>query len=602
MLKITLPFPDIARFEDEARLPGVPHIAEESAFHLPQLDTPELQAAMSDSQYFHDLSSTSGKRKFISERLSSLIMEPGRYAVYLRSLATLGSICPEKAEASQSCLKFFQAELPLALQNLLKKFSGDRYTPRSLCGWVDLWENSDDYRIDAETVLAGLAQNCHSSKESLDFLTALAVGTLGSPDVAVQMAGLRILLFRTNIIPRLGEAHRHLMGAAFAPDDHSLKQYYDLYTAATLMGQRLAPEALPIYESFEMISTISPADRQLLATSRSRIIADFDLENEVTGVNEDGLKQWPMCLLIKDSPLRRIINRFIVDNDPKLHGFSLPGRPNLIVRVDLESLDYVRSALLSGPSKFEPLNKPENLAALCLLTPPLSAAQRSVLAEDVEKLRGDIIRERDLCISPRGDEVRIADPGLSGLGFRTLGFSVIRGTGNIAVNISVGNCEFELAFNNHLVLVDTAAGEPIPGRRENRAFLEHFVLSHLYELLCTNRMRPDYDGAHPRDSIEGKRRFLGRRGHTQRLPPGYVFSPEAEALAWSESSIDLVQRNAELGLTREIGLKTYHGISEPDGNSEAGPITSQAPHAMDRLRTLFGGVFSDGNSIPDQIS
>jgi len=219
-----------------------------------------------------------------------------------------------------------------------------------------------------------------------------------------------------------------------------------------------------------------------------------------------------------------------------------------------------------------------------LLPENISRKQIRALEEANRKLRAQIKAGQVHTLSPRGDQIEITDSLLTDLGVSSIQYnmnSVDKTQTEVVVEIGKLRYRAELDSEHRLV----ALGGKYLYLPEAGAFIEHVILSHLTEILCTDNVG---EVSEEGDLIKERKAFATRRAHRRVLQEGEKPTPKQIVKILREYGIDLRRRNQERLAQGETTLITW--VSQVDAISLAGKgaVVSKAPKATATLHRVLG--------------
>jgi hypothetical protein len=185
-------------------------------------------------------------------------------------------------------------------------------------------------------------------------------------------------------------------------------------------------------------------------------------------------------------------------------------------------------------------------------------------------------------LSPRGDHIEIVDPVLQGLGFKNVEYHMNKKDRSaIDCTLSIGKYAYSVQLTSDLKLAAGATGLTLP---EAGSFIEHVILAHLTEILCTDNVGEVTDEG---DLVEARKAFSARRAHKRVLPNGQKPSREQVIFALNTYGIDIPQRNRARTSAGEVSLITWVRHVEAAALAGKGAVVSKAPAAMNRLNAIL---------------
>lgn len=320
-------------------------------------------------------------------------------------------------------------------------------------------------------------------------------------------------------------------------------------------------------------------DESLSQVIKRRTIHRMRPQRSMTDLTDDQL--------VSASDLRRWINK----NVSQIHRTKkLSGKRNMVGEIQFPDITRVIKAplpqivrevrqILDAISGQE-FARPEHWRTLGLLVQPeLDQKRLDALNKTNETLRQEIKDERLRNISKRGDRIFIRNGQLNELGFRQLEIYPDQENGyqiRIAVgdNVFVGKMDKEWQLLN--TDFDTPLQMPITG-----AFLEHIILCHTHELLCS---KFENDGE---NDSEANRQFYSRRDHQRVLPIGEKPSDKQILKAWFDYGIDLIARNKKRLTAGETQLITWVSSVDRIDIAGTGPVESYPLTATNQFDKIF---------------
>jgi|GEM_PF-5942258 len=576
----------------EPKLEGAPESESDSAI----LNTPEYAVAAGD---LADFSRQNSEHRQIlqRERVRSFLQNPERLPDYLNAL--------EDAKMSwtsqQKLVGSFETEFEQNFEKYISRVN--YYSPASLAGWLKILAHNETYKPYAERVFRTLLEKAKAPEETEQLLYDLAQAAAGNQDQKAMEQGFRILLWDTDLIkPGSATAINHIK-SRYSKDDEILRKYIELETTLLLMGKHYSPESEQHFKSAyqqqwaQETTENSGAEYEKWDPKRARLLETF-FRNVRTGNREFSKKQlrtWPDSIFMKHGPLRKQLNRWLESQDETTISFNMPGLGGMTYSEttpkDLREAIYKH--LQELPQGTEPdIADAETMKVLFYLRPDMTPDQERAFLKDNMELRQNVVRDEIRSLSPRGDKILVTDEELKKLGFESITYEVGEPVEKTKVTLEVGKYKFFIQLSEDLLMETMAGGQDFEVSNERRAFLEQIILSHLYELQCSERIKVGYSRSGQTAGEQEKehhREFTSRRSHLMKLPRGKGFTLEAKNAAKQNKPrpYDLVALNAKLGLTRQEGQKTYVPPTENVAIGDRRPMVSKAPRAMDRAKRLL---------------
>ena len=204
-----------------------------------------------------------------------------------------------------------------------------------------------------------------------------------------------------------------------------------------------------------------------------------------------------------------------------------------------------------------------------------------VEATDDKKLR--IKHEQLHTLSPRGDTIEFTDPVLTKLGLKNVTYRMDPDDkSQVLFIISVGNSQFTGRLSQaHELQHKNGWNMPLP---EAGAFIEHVIVSHLAEILCTDNVG-DFD--ENGNMTEQRKAFSSRRAHRRILPEGKRPTPEQVIKILDVYGIDLTEKNYLRRLNGDDGYITWVREVDNIALSGNGAVTSRAQFALNELNKIL---------------
>ncbi len=582
----------------EPRLPGAPETAEDSIFA--SLNIEAFERVSQDTTQYQNTPQAKKRRMAQRERLRGLLNNSQAYTEYFDTLHLVEGLWDDRKENLEDYEKQFQENFDRYLREITK------YNPDMLRQWLELAVHSNVYREQAEKIVRSKYEHCKTHEETIDFLYAFAQAVLLTEDKGAYELGMKALCWNTEMLKADSKGLRQYIEASVMDKDDLLQKQQEVDSVLYVFAKKVVPDDFAAYEKHLNDAVGDTRVEQLLASLKQRDQKRYDklvaflLRQDSDGIRSVSIKndakiEWPYTLMLHGGPLRKLLNERMAQEDESFVSLTLPIQGDAIFKeIDAGSLRetilYDFNSVSDSANEFA---DPDIIKSLFYLSPELDKEAMEKLANDVVELRREIMHDLTHSLSKRGDKMLIVDPGLRQLGFRSFIFEFGDPASRTKVTVEVGKAKLIVELNDDLVMEPLGDKGKFPVSFERRAFLEHSILSHLYELQCTDRVSP---GSHESsrshgDAVIRQKEFTSRRAHLRKLPPGKAFSKEAlEAGLNDLRGFDLVRINSELGLTQATGQKTYVKEKDEVAIGRRDPVVSRAPKAMDRYRSLVQKV------------
>ena len=611
------------RFPEDPPLAGMPHSEAQSFLLTEQFGS--LQMITSDVNAFCSARSSGQAGKVLKDITGRFLKDPTLLEQYFETLKVASSLIYQTSDVFDvgrlvdiepdrvhEIAQEIQASRTKELEHFGAAISKEigryasflgLYTKESLGEWLRISVKGEEDSKLAKDVLRGLFSSCNSASEglpeleriilkinkTLDFLYTFGEAVVSVEDPDTRSAGLKMLCFDTDIFPLGSKGYCNLAMSAFAWSDSALQKFMEINA---VIAQLARPQFQDAFNRFDagMNGAMNGEDFARIkgeyrrqCPARYEALRRYYIEDlDALEIDQGSAPPWPDNLVVNSGPLRVALHHAIANQDPSRAAVWMPGiQGNVLTTSQI------------GPSIFE-YKSPEGgrvhlggqVRTLFYLTPELEPDAHQKLAADLPHLRERIADNISHLISPRGDKMIIVDPELKALGFKWILFERGAALKTTGLTVAVGEYQFEFNLGKDLVLRDLHEKQPFELPFSRNAFLEHLILSHLHELMCTRNIAVNGNKELIADDAEAERKFKGRRPHFRKLQPGRGFTPEQWAVAFAnEQELDLNEVNARFGLTRETGQKTFVKVALPDG--DYGPFISNAPHSMAWMRELL---------------
>ena len=576
----------------QPKLPGAPSEAHESALLAVEEGLPLLNEAGKDLKAYAGIMQSAKRKEFKSKKIHYFINNPKELTAYFDTLRILSENWKERHDEIEDYTKAL-------LEDMEKYIDVGTLPPKAFEEWLSLMTKSEVYRPIAERVIAGLFEKARSPQALMNILYNLTEAILISSDQEVLRKGLEILVLQASFLKDLPNHYLNYMKAFLTlNNDELLRRTMEVDFATFYLASRYMPDVLKALQEQAMATLNTVEYQEFVARSTTADPEKFQRLNKYyhhKNVDENLLvmkherrREWPYTLIIQGGRIRALMNELIAQEKGQMVNLFLPMDGKWVVSLHkLNSIVKTIQDILNEPSKGNnELRDPKFLKALFYLTPQLSPENRTRLSEDIIPLRFEINREKRHSISSRGDKIVIVDEELKALGFKSITFKVAEHAPIILTSIEVANYFFVVSINQDFEILDEKDRQ-LHGSFEQKAFVEHMILSHLKELMCTERVKPGNGENNGRRQTEREAEFRDRRPHLRKMPPNHAYSREALAEGLLDPlRYDLARINAERGLTKEIGQVTYVKVSSKPLPGEQ-PLISRAPHATDRLRKIL---------------
>ena len=581
-------FPDIPRFPEEPKSEGAPKRAHESILLAEEEGLPFLYEIGEDLKKFKDLEVAEKQKQFQAELAQKLLKDPQKFEEYFDNIRIL----EEKWIDKKTILAYYKN----SFFNNLERFAGE-YGENDvdlLKAWLNLSVKSNVYKEASESVLRGYHDRLKSVKESMNFLYSFAQAVMESDDEEVFKRGLEIVGWGTDIFPQKSLSEKNYVKSIFSGDDELLRQQLEIDAVTWYFLQKFFPEKhLQMQKSIGEIVKLPETQKAASEftkrqPARMKILSDFyndiDIKSGLSPVDPEKLKEWPYDLIMNGGPLRKLFNERVSLEGNQVALF-LPNKGDSLFSYGSNVNEIILGDLKSEPSPNKRTIKDRNIVGtIFYLSPELKEEELGLLERDNVNLKKEIISERVHFVSPRGDKVIITDEELAGLGIRSILFELGNSRTMTDITIEIENYKFELTLDRNFVLLDKDGRRRLPISFKRGAFVESVILNYLKEILCTGNVEVGENAISLDQSAEAEKEFNGRRAHLRKLPAGMGYTEKQRLVALQEQDdLDLGRLNAELGLTRETGQKTF--VKAVEGGEE--PMILRAPRAMDRYKKLL---------------
>lgn len=591
---------EIAIKSGKPKLPGAPSEAHESILLSIEEGLPLLDKVGGDLKSYAGITKSEKKKDFKYAKIHSFLNNPKELEAYFDTLRILG----ENWEGRQAEVQAYQKDL---LDNLEKFIDVGTLTPVAFEGWISLMVKSEIYRPLAERVIKSVLEKSKNPQSLTSFLYNLTEGLLATNDKEVLEKGLEVLTLGAPFLDQISEHFiMEYMKAVFTTnDDETLRRVIEIDTVIHFLGPQYADSffekmqhrttlAVKFQEYKDFLDETASRDPQKLRALNEFFSIGKRQGTTLQEISTATLKKWPYSLVAKGGRVRDLFNERVTEGNDSIVTLALPSRGNILHSLDTLVADIIEelNQPVQGSNELKDFKYLKTLFYLC---PKISKEKREELSNDVALLRQEIYHEKTHGISPRGDKMLIGDKEVSALGIKSFTFKVEEYAPATTVLVEAGNYNFVLTIDSNFEIKD-AKGNNLPLSFEQRAYMEHLILSYLKELMCTDRTKPgngvsNGNGAH---QTEREQEFKDRRPHLRKMAPNNAYSQEAlaEGLADPINRWDLARINAELGLTKLTGQKTYVKVVHKSLPGEK-PLESRAPHATDRIKKILTEVISE---------
>ena len=513
-------------------------------------------------------------------------------------------IISQSGEFYAKNVKDFEEYLNQNLDGLLKRVESPK---ADVIGkWMKLAVAHSLYKDRAQAILKGFFGNAKTPAQLIDLMYEFGITALREGDKQISDELFKTLLWNSDICKGTEKtAMQYMLALYMQAGEEGLKKFLEIDAVITQFCASSMPQA---FAEFQRLVQQAEEDEHALGLA-GKFVRDNPEKAEGHGkyfqlisqgqrdgsgffsVSPETYQQWPFTLFAHPGPLRELLNKRMEEENPAFVRIRLPKSGehmfNGIIQQELNkqiSDDCVQyeGGVLIGKSAVEFLFR---------LRPDIKAEQLDELASANSGIKGKIAQDRVYGISPRGDRVLMLAEEAKGLKYSDVCYELnpVNPEVPIKATILVGKARVVFGINKDYDVVAFPNGEQFEVSIKQRAFLDYLILSHLYELQCSERIKPGIkDGEiHRGKNIDRQVEFRNRRSHLMKLPPSKGFTLEAVSLANDDPNHwDLYVINRQLGLTRETGQKTFvRAISVPVPGEA--PIISRAPHAFDDYKKIM---------------
>ncbi len=295
---------------------------------------------------------------------------------------------------------------------------------------------------------------------------------------------------------------------------------------------------------------------------------------------------WPFTLFSNPGPLKVLYNKRLEQENPNIVRIRVPNSQtgesllkvksqNEINRYIIENLASARELTLIGRADVE---------FLFYLRPEITSDKLDELALTNSNIKQKIVVSKIYGISPRGDRVLVTADEAKKLKYHNVCYELSPSNVEVPIKctVLVDRTQVVFGINKNYDVVEFPTGAELEVEAKKRAFLDYFILSHLYELQCSERIQHGSD----RQGVSRESEFRDRRAHLRRLPQGQ--KPSADAIGRANQDpnrfnlIEINRMNDIAGNSSQTYVSPVHKPAPGDQ-----PLLSYAPNAFDTFRSII---------------
>lgn len=569
------------------------------------------------------------RRPYVREKATELLMDPFELESQARELMELPDVIAD-TNKFRSQLEAYRNEL---MQEVLDQAGRDRFDipdHRTMYGWLGLHMGVDYSepmphqaftREVASKHLSSFMARANTPNAVVDTLYEILKGGLVNGNDDVIRHTLTILLGKTDILP--GDSLQfcdYIMAPSLATGESKKKiteiqavraKYFAWFGKGTsIMGlnrdylavaravrstpgfkehakariKEAAAAGRPARElRGEMIKLLGSS--RSLANMRRGMVAKKSLgaaanENNILANAEGPLVEHFETITFAAR------GKKAYDYNPKkqLALIAFPGSSEIVKLPQAHISQYIRAKITEDGEHTETLSAPNYWGTLSYLLPEATTHDHLAQLRGVnERLRSNMLDSPVHTLSPRGDLMEIVDDGLNSLGFESITYRMSeRNKSKIDIAVKVGNFTYEARLLPDFKLVaDNEGGLLLPEASE---FVQHVILTHLHEIICTDNVGEFSDTG---DFAEQRKAFSSRRAHRRILEEGKRPTSKQILKILHEYGIDLIQKNRERLARGETQHITWVSQVDRIALGGKGPVVSKAPDATTALQAIL---------------
>jgi hypothetical protein len=588
-----IPFPQIPRIDEEKKMDGAPQSAEDSLF----LTVPELARTANTVDDFNK--ANSGESIKILAKIScEFLQDPQKMTDVFDSLHLL-----EEIKGSRR----FELENKL-LARMEKIGSSSAMTPEVAEKWLEISCESSLYGGLADKVIKNTISKCKDQTSLVNFFYNFALAGLKSENEKVLKKTVEILSFKSDMLDPNSKQGLDFMLANFDPTDEvKLKKVMEIDAVLDWQTSRNFPDVFEFKRETidKMMETKEFQDflAQILQKDRAKCmkLAGFYDRHRGSGpgiseIKEELLADFPYNMIMNNpGPLREWQNDKVAVDSPfdekeeKTLNLHVPGHEGLSKVYEDIALSIAEMIKTADKGQGD-LIQEKYWQTLSLMVPP--EARNKEAQDELRKLnletKEDMKHNSRTLLSPRGDEIKITDDLLKKYGLDSILYEMNPADKKeTIVTLNISGSKYKIILDEYLSLRNFNHRESM-NLSDESAFIKNVILSHLREIMCSDKVFEIKTGGKGKENGEtARKKFTSRRPHKRELPEGHNPTKEQIAIILQDYGRDIVQMNKERELRGESRKVTY--VYEVDNVAipVKKPMKSSAPEATKKLKEIL---------------